>query len=558
MPMKTRSGWRRWWWMIAIVILLLFVIDRVLDAVIRVRLEQVIEKAAGPGYSVDVDRVRANLFQGTIQVERIVLWYDSTMADSVLTNERKGLLNIRAEKILVQDLSYLRLLFQGNLHVGRIEVRSPEIHRRFIPGNWVGDTTNSSANSSNLPLIDVDTVVIQGAHGSNSDITDSRPSSSITELDIRLGGVLIYATDDGPLQPRVRSAAINARQINLALPPLYDLHIDDIALYHPADEAHIQGLRLVPRENEQNYHKLVELEVDLFRLNVDTIGMRGLDVAMFLAENDLHVQQVRLAGVDMQVYRDKTMPDAPWVHKPLPTVALRKLGWSIRADTVLLRNGRVGYHERDTLDADFGKVVFADLNVDLYGVDNSDAFADEGGTLKVSASARIYETSTIKLELSAPWAADNGRFAVSAYLNSIPFTVFNQMTDSLLQVEASAGRILTMTMHMHGNDLTGKGTVDLEYEDLRITIRPRGSGGLKDKLLNAAANTVIRSNNLRSKGNYRQGEFVIERRRDRAIFNFLWNGLKSGAIDTVVPEMLRKKARNATSRKTDAKMAKLK
>jgi hypothetical protein len=549
--MKKRTGWRRWWWKIVVVILLFFVIDRVLDAVIRVRLEKVIEKAAGPGYEVEVDRVRANLIQGTIEVERIVLWYDSTSTDSLMANDRQGLLNVRAEKILVQDLSYLRLLFQGALHVGRIEVRSPEIHRRFIPGSWVGDTTSTTTSAGNLPLIDLDTLVILGAHGSNSDITDSRPSAAITELDIRLGGVLIYTTDDGPMQPSVRSAAINARQISLALPPMYDLQIDDIALYHPADEAQILNLRLVPRENEQNYHKLVELETDLFRLNVDTINMRGLDVATFLADNDLHVAQVRLAGVDMQVYRDKTMPDAPWVHKPLPTVALQKLGWSIRADTVVLRNGRVGYHERDSLDADFGKVVFADLNVDLQGLNNSSAFAELGGALNVSASAKIYETSTIKLDLKAPWSADNGRFAVSAYLNSIPFTVFNQMTDSLLQVEASAGRILTMTMHMHGDDLTGTGTVDLEYEDLSITIRPRGDGGLKDKLLNAVANTVIRSNNLRSKGNYRQGKIVIDRRRDRAIFNFLWNGLKSGAIDTVVPEILRRKARNASSRKQE-------
>jgi hypothetical protein len=413
----------------------------------------------------------------------------------------------------------------------------------------VGDTALRSLDPGSLPLIDLDSLVILGAHGSNSDITDSRPSSSITELDIRLGGVLIHTSAKGAMRPNVRSAAINARQISLALPPLYDLLIDEVALYHPADEAMVRGLRLVPRENEQNYHKLVELETDLFRLNVDTLGMYGLDVATFLEDNDVHVAHLRLAGVDMQVYRDKTMPDAPWVHKLLPTVALRKLDWSIRADTVVMRGGRVGYHERDSLDPDFGKVVFADLDADLYGLDNSTAFAERGGTLKVSASAKIYGTSTIKLDLSAPWAADNGRFAVSAYLNSVPFTVFNQMTDSLLQVEASAGRILTMTMHMHGNDLTGTGTVDMEYEDLHIAIRPRGHGGWKDKLLNSAANLIIRSNNLRSKGNYRQGKIVIDRRRDRAIFNFLWNGLKSGAIDTVVPELLRNKARKAGSRK---------
>lgn len=549
--MEKRSGWRRWWWKLLLVAALVVAAGAALDTVIRIRLEQVIAEAAGPGYAVEVERVRTRLFQGDIEVERVVLWYDSTQADSVLANQRQGLLNIRAEHIRVADLSYLRLILNGTLHVGRIEVRSPEIHRRFIPGVLVPDSSAVSDEQSKLALIVLDSVLIMGAHGSNTDITGNKLSTTIGELDIHLGGVLLFNTAEGNMRPLVRSASIRARQIHLELPPLYDLRIDDMALDHPADKASILGLSLVPRANEQQYHSLVKEETDLFRLHVDTIRMYGLDVALFLAENSLHVKKVDLAELDMQVYRDKTMPDAPWTHKPLPTVALRSLAWSIRADTVHLRNGRVAYHERDTLNTDFGKVVFADLNVEALGLNNSPFFADAGGKLRMKASARIYETSTIRMDLSAPWDASNGKFAVSAYLNSIPFTVFNQMTDSLLQVEASRGRILNLTMHMHGDDRHGSGTVDLEYQDLRIAIRPRNSGGLKDKLLTAAANTVIRSNNLRNSGKYRQGEFAIDRRRDRSIFNFLWSGLKSGTIDTMVPGILREKVRTQAAQKQE-------
>jgi hypothetical protein len=104
-----------------------------------------------------------------------------------------------------------------------------------------------------------------------------------------------------------------------------------------------------------------------------------------------------------------------------------------------------------------------------------------------------------------------------------------------------------MVMHMHGNDNTGTGTVDMEYEDLRIAINPTDGADLKDKLVGFVANTIIRRNNLRSRNSYRQGEFEIDRRRDRAIFNFLWNGLKAGSIDTVVPGMLRETAGKASA-----------
>jgi hypothetical protein len=37
--------------------------------------------------------------------------------------------------------------------------------------------------------------------------------------------------------------------------------------------------------------------------------------------------------------------------------------------------------------------------------------------------------------------------------------------------------------------------------------------------------------------------FDIDRRLDRAIFNFWWNALKAGCIDTMVPGMLRERMR---------------
>jgi hypothetical protein len=545
--MSTFPRIAKWWWVLPLLALLLFAADRGFDAAVRARLQQAARDAAGPGYQVDLGKLRIDLFGGSLELEDIRVTHDSLLVDSLLAGARRGLISVKAERVSVLGVAYWDLLWKGNVRVRHIELTAPEIEHLYA-SQLVGEDKAAKAPQPDLPeRISLDSLVVLDARASITDVRGAMASSRIEQVDIRLGDMRLLADGSGLGRLLVGSAFIGASEVSMEFPPLYDLRMASMVLTHPAGTASITGLQLMPRANEQQYHKLVHYETDLFRTIVDTLRMEGMDVAGYLALGVLYMDKLEICNPVLHVYRDKTMPDAPWVHKPLIASAVRDLGIQVAVDTILLNNGTVSYHERDEASPDYGTVEFTSLNGRISGFNNNPAFASDGGTMRVHATAKIYDRSTIRMDLTVPLDDANDRFTVSAYLNTIPFQIFNQMTDSLLQVEATSGRIHTLVMHMHGNDRTGHGTVDMEYEDLRIAINPGEGAGLKDKLMGFAANTIIRRNNLRSRNSYRQGEFEIDRRRDRAIFNFLWNGLKAGSIDTVVPGMLREMARKASA-----------
>jgi hypothetical protein len=85
----------------------------------------------------------------------------------------------------------------------------------------------------------------------------------------------------------------------------------------------------------------------------------------------------------------------------------------------------------------------------------------------------------------------------------------------------------------------GSGRVDVEYANLKIRIAKRDGSREKNVLKTFLVNQAIRSKNIRADGNFRHGDFTVERVKDRQIFNYLWRGLREGMMETVLPRSLK-------------------
>jgi hypothetical protein len=123
------------------------------------------------------------------------------------------------------------------------------------------------------------------------------------------------------------------------------------------------------------------------------------------------------------------------------------------------------------------------------------------------------------------------------------------MVKNLLLVSMPGGMIYKLDVDMMGNEDKITGKVSMEYKNLNIDIlkskKPTKSSGF----LNTIANGVIIKNNLRTKGKFAIGLVDTDRKKNKSVFNFTWNGIKSGMISTVVP--FAKKEKQKKSQKKD-------
>ncbi len=551
--MRTGKALRKWWWIaLPLALVLAWASGVLLDGIVRSRLVELASRIAGEGYEVTIAGVDARFFEGSIGVHGIHLRPEPWLIDSLRAGGVGEVLELVADELHIRQVSYKDLLTDGNVIFQVVEVRQPEIQYHFRPdeteepppGDEKADDVVEEQEVARLPaFIRVDSLVIREATGLTNDITGRRPSFRIGGTDIIGTGVELHTGPDGVVHYDLHEASVHAWDLNAELPPLYDVHVGSVEVDHPSGIGRIRGLQLRPRKDQHSYGELVKHEVDLFDISMDSIFIGNIDAGAFIAHQVLHAGKVELHSPKAIIYRDKTLPDGEFKYRHLPISGLRQLGISIQVDSVQMIDGVVEYHEKDISGNDFGKVDLSSITGTMTGLHNRESGEDE--YLEVTASARVYGATTVNVHFRAPLNNTNDAFTLDAQLRSLPFTVFNRMTDELLNVKASAGTIHALDLHMQGNEWQASGTVDLAYEDLRIDIVPNADKWHQGKIKNLLANAMVRKRNLPEKGNYRQGTFTVDRRKDRAIFNFIWQAIKVGSVDSMAPGLFRQRMREA-------------
>lgn len=540
----------RWWWFVVpLAIALAWIGGRLLDRAVEHRLQELGNSAVGEGYTFNIDHVRSRFLEGSIDVVGISLEYDTAKLADLRSGDAKEILNFSAEILKVRNVSYWDLFTDGNVKFHLIEIDRPLIRYYFKPvENEVAENVVEEEQITDLPsLIRVDTLVIRAAHGSTHDISGTRPAFNIGGLDINAHDLDLRSWRNGALTYYIGGALVHAWDLSAELPPIYDLNIADLSVLHPLGTTTVKGVRLVPRYGKHEYGKYVEQETDLFDIEVDTLRFTGIDVRRFMSEQELHMRRMEINSTRAKVYRDKTIDDGKFNYKHLPVSGVRKIGISLRIDTVLLANARVEYHEKDKLGPEFGMVSFNDINGIVTGVNNSKD-ADTTSHLIAIATARVYDRTPVKMTYKATMASRRDVFTIDATVGALPFSVFNRMTDDLLNVKATAGKIHSLHLVMNGNENSATGTLDLVYEDLKIDLVPAADQWHEGKLKNLFGNALVRSRNRPEDKNYRQGTFAVERRKNRAIFNFIWQAVKAGSVNTMAPGLIRKPVSEAVSK----------
>jgi hypothetical protein len=547
---------KRWWWLAVPIALLLSWYSGVLfDGMVEERLRKLGSELAGKGYHFTLERADPELFAGSITVYGITLTYDSTLRDSLRDGALNELLHIKADKLMIRQVSYWELLTRNEVKFRAVQLDGPYIKYLFKPNDddpedEVADEVVNEEETAELPsLIKIDTLLVLSATGHTIDITGKRPSLDVAEIDIRAYDASLRTYSDGTITYRVAGSDILARDLRAELPPMYDARIASFHMEHPSGQAFLEGLTVKPRASPEKYRKLIPYENDLFDISLDSIWIRGIEVGRFLSDQVLHMRSMKMSSPVAVIHRDKSMPDGPFNYKHLPVSGLKKLGISIRIDSVEVDDGKVEYHERMEQTSDYGVVVFNRINGLLLGLDNSKRAAAQGREMVANATARMYENTSINFKYRAPLNSKSDQFFVEAQIGEIPFTALNKMTDDLLSVKATAGKIHSMELKMQGNEDKATGTLDLDYEDLHIDLSPHEEKWHKGLLKNLLGNALVKKKNSVEDKRYRQGEFEVERRKDRAIFNFLWQGVKMGTVDSMAPGLLRKPMKKAAEPK---------
>ncbi len=508
------------------------------------RSELMVRQLSGPGSMTRIGKVEIDLFKGNIQ------WHDLRIDQPVkpLADEdpRSMHLSGRVEDISVRGISLWRLLVTNTLSVRSVTIVRPDLDIRLPE-----DTTTAPSadrDPSNISAFNADSLVIKGVKYRSHRMADSS-AVVLDSMDLQLLGVRSNWSNTARMDLRFVEIGGQMRGIHATFPPLYDLRIAAIDLGENGRNVLITGAAFRPLKTKEDYDRVVHYETDLLDARIDTALLHGLDVLALIRQRVLTADSLLVAGVILDVARDKTMPDEPYRVKRLPARLVRDIPIKLCLERVVLDRVNVAYHEKGLMTSEFGDVTFTDIHSVITGLCTLDTLRRD--TLLVATTAKGYDKANIRLEVRTVINDPTDRFQANALISGLPFSVFNRMTADLVLIRATAGTIGGVDLTMTGDNDRAVGRVDMEYDKLALEMLKQDGSGKKDKFKSTLMNMAVRNHNLRSDLDFRHGDFTIERRKDRSIFNYLWSGLREGMIMTVLPDVMKEFRKVAQPPKAD-------
>jgi hypothetical protein len=469
---------------------------------------------------------------------------DSTVEDSSVRY------TVHADAIELVGTDLWALLRDKVLHVRRIELRAPSVAHSFITRALKpeapaapGDTTKAAVGA--LAVLKVDTLRITDATGRSKDRRETNPALAVGDLDLLITGIAVE--DNGSRMPGVAVGRIDLalHMAEAHLKPYYTLAFDSLRVRVPEDTLVLHGLRFTPDAGPKEYHRHVKTQVELYSASVDTLMLSGFDLGARLHGGALSARALHLAGVSVDIHRDKSIPDRA-AKKTKPLAADRVSAWKlpVALDTVFVRRSSVTYHERLKRTDDYGSIAFTDIDGRLTGITNEPSAHPPD--LHLTGSARVGR-SRAHLDVRMPMQAQHTTVSAHVVLRDFPAQNMNRMTDDLLHVNATAGIVHWVEMRMQGDEARATGTLEMHYEDLHLELNPtvKNAG-----LITFMANTVVRTTNMPRDKRYRVGRFSVERPVDAGLFKYIWISLRTGIMEVVLPPALLKQIKKQQAKKS--------
>jgi hypothetical protein len=195
----------------------------------------------------------------------------------------------------------------------------------------------------------------------------------------------------------------------------------------------------------------------------------------------------------------------------------------------------VEYRERIDVQRGYAVIPFTEIEAVITGARHT---ANDTSGLIVRAGAVAFGAASISFLLRARIADTTDRFVIEASIGPMPFSALNSATGPLVDIRATEGRIDTVTYRMIADDHLASGAVRMRHRGLQLASGGRKSQQAGYRIESAILNALVRSTSHNKIDDARDGRFTFERRRDRAIFNYLWSGLREGVKAELLPGAL--------------------
>ncbi|MBL3658853.1 DUF748 domain-containing protein [Fulvivirga sediminis] len=304
-----------------------------------------------------------------------------------------------------------------------------------------------------------------------------------------------------------------------------------------------------PVYGRDEFFKHKQYESDYIKADAKTVKLSGINLDKFLNHQIIDSRQLLIENAQVDVFRDKNMPDAPNKEKVMYQMALMQYDRPFNIENIQLRNIDITYNEHAEKAQKPGFITFNDLNADFKNVTNRKDLLRKNKNMTVDVSANVMGKAPLSLSVTFDMLSPEGEFTLGGNMGETSLTVFNDITRNNAFIDVKDGYANSLMFSVKGDKEVAYGNMDFHYEDLKVTILNKHSGDSKlvKSIASFFANTFVINRNNPHLFKFRDGKIYFERNPNKSLFNYWTKSFLSGLVASIGVNNNRKEFEKVTS-----------
>ncbi len=383
-----------------------------------------------------------------------------------------------------------------------------------------------------LPEMSLDNFSIKGATFAFYDGRKKYPIQEVQGLDFSFSGFESDETDDISVEDAsiYISSASSLVSRNIAR-----LTVEGVSI-NP-DSIHVDSLHFGHIIDPYQINKIRGFRASWLDIGVKNLGVEGLHPGELINDSTILIDKISIGNVGLHLFKDKEELKINPAHKGLPSENIRNIPALVKIDTVQIKHGDLVIDmEAPKADAP-GRIALNQFHAQIQNITNIPEYLSINPMMQLNADFAIMNSANLNLNATFKIDSPEDQFWVTC--NSAPFdvTILNSFIGSQFFIEFSDGSIESMSFEFEGNNKANVGTLDLEYNDLKIQKlqdhEKYMEGNPNTGFIAGVGNFLIQHNRSKQDNNYKPGVIYYEKEYNRDFIHGTIMAMLSGITSSL-------------------------
>lgn len=518
---------------VAIIIVATIFLGRYTGSIVDPFVRSLLEETKPMGHNIEYDKIRVNLFKGSIFVKDVKIFPEDTLSPD------KVRYNIAVATIQLTDFDVWEMLLNKSLIINDIIIEGPDFNI-FLPKktvdaiNEVKERQAPKAKEQLLTNIFLERIIISG--GNFKLYRSDTLLAATTDINFIAQAINLKRNSlEEPIGYTFGDISFSLKNIDLyPQSGLYDMKLGLLEASKKDSSLVLEGFKVIPKYNKTEFSKKLKFQTDRFDLKIGRIEIADIGLERWMNGEALIISKVKIDGIDADIYRDKNVPANPNLFPLFYNESFMKLKIPLYIDSLLIANSKILYGElalgRDVA----GTILLDDFSLQSYNLTNQVEADSIKNFMQLFVQAKIMSEGKMNIDLKLPLEEDLHTFECSGSVGAMDLKPLNDMLEPAINITFNGGKLNRMTFDFTANDNTSSGWMEFLFSDLDVALLKKDD----DKqwgFVSLVANAVAVSNNPIEGKDLKVVEIGFERDKNKGIINYVYKTIQSGMVRTIIP-----------------------